>query len=226
NTDPYQPIERQLGITRAVLEVLDRFNHPMSIITKSALIARDADILGAMARRGLAKAYVSITTLDRALARAMEPRAATPERRLWAVAELAKAGVPVGVGFAPAIPGLNDHEMEAVLERAAQAGAASAMFVALRLPLEIKDLFREWLESERPDRAKRVMSLVRQMRGGKDYDTQWGSRMTGQGVYAELIAKRFAVATARLGLNLERRPLRLDLFKVPPVEKPQMELFG
>jgi DNA repair photolyase len=226
NTDPYQPVERQLGLTRAVLEVLDRFNHPMSIITKSALIARDADILGSMAERGLAKAYVSITTLDRKLARAMEPRAATPERRLWAVAELAKAGVPTGVGFAPAIPGLNDHEMEAVLERAAQAGATSAMFVALRLPLEIKDLFREWLESERPDRAKRVMSLVRQMRGGKDYDPQWGSRMTGQGVYAELIAKRFAVATAKLGLNLQRRPLRLDLFKVPAVEKAQMELFG
>jgi DNA repair photolyase len=225
NTDPYQPIERKLRITRAVLEVLDRFDHPMSIITKSALIARDADILGSMGRRGLARAFVSITTLDRKLARDMEPRAATPERRLQAVAELARAGTPVGVGFAPAIPGLNDHEMEAVLERAAAAGATSAMFTALRLPLEIKDLFREWLEAERPDRAKRVMSLVRQMRGGRDYDPQWGSRMVGTGAYAELIGKRFAAACARLGLNRERRLLRLDLFKVPPVETAQMELF-
>jgi DNA repair photolyase len=226
NTDPYQPVERQLRITRGVLEVLDRFNHPLSIITKSALIARDADILGSMAERGLVRAYVSITTLDRRLARAMEPRAATPERRLQAVSALARAGAPTGVGFAPVIPGLNDHEMEAVLERAAEAGAASAMYVTLRLPLEIKDLFREWLEAERPDRAARVMSLVRQMRGGRDYDPNWGSRMTGQGPLAELIARRFALATARLGLNRERRPLRTDLFRVPPAHKAQMELFG
>jgi len=172
NTDPYQPVERTTRLTRSVLEVLDRFNHPCSIITKSALIMRDADILGSMGRRGLARAFVSITTLDRALARAMEPRAATPERRLQAVKALAEAGCPVGVGFAPVIPGLNDHELEAVLERAADAGATSAMFVVLRLPLEIKDLFREWLETERPDRAKRVMSLVRQLRGGRDYDSE------------------------------------------------------
>ena len=226
NTDPYQPAERTLRITRSVLEVLDRFGHPASIITKSALIARDADVLGAMADRNLVRAIVSITTLDRKLARAMEPRAATPERRLEAVAALAKAGVPVGVGFAPVIPGLNDHEMEAVLERAAAAGATSAMYVTLRLPLEIKDLFREWLEAERPDRAKRVMSLVRQMRGGRDYDPQWGARMIGHGAFAELIGKRFHLACARLGLNLQRAPLRLDLFDPPRPPKLQMELFG
>lgn len=226
NTDPYQPVERNLKITRGVLEVLDRFNHPFSIITKSALIGRDADILGSMAKRGLVRAYVSITTLDRALARSMEPRAATPERRFHAVTLLAKAGVPMGVGFAPVIPGLNDHEMEAVLERTVEAGATSAMYVTLRLPAEIKDLFREWLQAERPDRAGRVMSLVRQMRGGRDYDPNWGSRMTGQGPLAELIARRFALATGRLGLNLERRSLRCDLFKVPSVLKPQMDLFG
>ena len=226
NTDPYQPVERQLAITRGVLEVLDRFNHPLSIITKSALIARDADILGSMGRRGLARAYVSITTVDRKLARAMEPRAATPERRFQAVRALADAGCPVGVGFAPVIPGLNDHEMEAVLERAAQAGATSAMFVVLRLPLEIKDLFTEWLEAERPDRAKRVLSLIRQMRGGRDYDSQWGARMVGKGPIAELIARRFDLASARLGLNRGRQPLRLDLFKVPQALKTQMDLFG
>ena len=229
NTDPYQPAERSLRITRSVLEVLERFSHPTSIITKSALIARDADVLGALASRGLARAFVSITTLDRKLARAMEPRAATPERRLAAVKALSEAGVPVGVGFAPVIPGLNDHEMEAVLEKAKEAGAVSAMYVTLRLPLEIKDLFREWLEAERPDRAKKVMSLVRQMRGGRDYDPQWGSRMVGHGVYADLIGKRFSRACASLGLNLERRPLRTDLFRVPEDVRPkpaQMDLFG
>ena len=226
NTDPYQPAEKQLRITRGVLQVLDRFNHPMTIITKSALIVRDADILGSMGQRQLASAFVSITTLDRKLARAMEPRAATPERRLQAVKALAEAGCPVGVGFAPVIPGLNDHEMEAVLERAREAGATSAMFVVLRLPLEIKDLFREWLESERPDRARRVMSLVRQMRGGRDYDTQWGARMVGTGPIADMITRRFDLACARLGYNLDRRPLRNDLFKAPEQPKAQMELFG
>jgi DNA repair photolyase len=156
----------------------------------------------------------------------MEPRAATPEKRLAAVKALADAGVPVGVGFAPVIPGLNDHEMEAVLERAVEAGATSAMYVTLRLPLEIKDLFREWLESERPDRAKKVMSLVRQMRGGRDYDPQWGARMIGHGPYAELIGKRFNLACSKLGLNLTRRPLRTDLFTVPKRPQAQMELFG
>jgi DNA repair photolyase len=226
NTDPYQPAERKLQITRSVMQVLERFNHPFSVISKSALIARDADVLGRMARRGLAQALVSVTTLDRKLARAMEPRAATPERRLQAIRALADAGVRVGVGFAPVIPGLNDHELEAVLARAADAGASSAMFVVLRLPLEIKDLFREWLEAERPDRARRVMSLVRQMRRGRDYDPEWGARMLGHGPIAELLARRFALATERLGLHRPLPALRTDLFRVPARTGDQMELFG
>ena len=193
NTDPYQPAEKTLRITRSVLKVLDAFNHPLSLITKSALVVRDLDILAPMAERGLVKVFVSVTTLDRALARAMEPRAATPERRIWALKECTAASVPTGVGFAPAIPGLNDHEMEAVLERAAGVGVKEAMYVVLRLPREIKDLFREWLEAVRPDRAKKVMSLVRQMRGGLDYDAQWGSRMKGQGPIADLMSRRFGL---------------------------------
>jgi DNA repair photolyase len=226
NTDPYQPAERKLGVTRAVLKVLDAFNHPTSLITKSALVVRDLDILSAMAERGLVKVFVSVTTLDRALARAMEPRAATPERRISALRQLAAAGVPCGVGFAPCIPGLNDHEMEAVLERAAEAGVKEAMYVALRLPREIKDLFREWLEAARPDRAKRVMSLVRQMRGGLDYDPQWGSRMRGQGPIADLMSRRFTLACDRLGLNRDRFIQRADLFRVPATPKPQLDLFA
>jgi DNA repair photolyase len=226
NTDPYQPAERKLGITRAVLEVLDRFNHPTSIITKSALIARDADILARMAEKQILRASMSVTTLDRKLARAMEPRASTPERRLWAVKQLTSVGVPVGVNFAPCIPGLNDHEMEAVLAKAAEAGADGAGYITLRLPLEIKDLFQQWLEAERPDRAKRVMSLVRQMRGGRDYDSQWGSRMTGHGPVADLMRTRFRRACKALGLNGERRPMRLDLFAVPTKPKAQLDLFG
>jgi DNA repair photolyase len=226
NTDPYQPAERRLRITRGVLEVLERFQHPFSIISKSALIARDADILSRMGGRGLARAFVSVTTLDRRLARAMEPRAATPERRLAAIRELADAGASVGVLFAPVIPGLNDHELEAVLERAHEAGASSASYVVLRLPLEIKDLFREWLEAERPDRARRVMSLVRQMRGGKDYDPDWSQRMKGQGPVAELVRQRFKRACGALGLVQDRVPLRTDLFRPPPRPGDQMELFG
>ena len=226
NTDPYQPAEKSLAITRSVLEVLNAFNHPFSLITKSALVVRDLDLIAPMAQRGLARVFVSVTTLDRALARAMEPRAATPERRLWTLQQLAAAGVPAGVGFAPCIPGLNDHEMEAVLERAAGAGASAASYVALRLPREIKDLFREWLEATRPDRARRVMSLVRQMRGGLDYDPEWGSRMRGQGPIAELMRRRFALACARLALNRPRPSLRLDLFRPPPKPNSQMELFG
>jgi DNA repair photolyase len=179
-----------------------------------------------MAEAGLTRAAISITTLDRSLARAMEPRAATPERRLWAVRQLTAAGIPVTVMFAPAIPGLNDHEMEAVLERAAEAGATGAGYVTLRLPLEIKDLFREWLEAARPDRAARVMSLVRQMRGGRDYDMQWFSRMKGDGPIAEMLAKRFALATKKLGLNAERAPLDLSRFRVPPRTGDQLDLFG
>lgn len=225
NTDPYQPVERELKSTRGLLEVMQRFNQPFSIITKSNLITRDVDILGSMGREGLATAFVSITTLDRGLARAMEPRASTPQRRLDAVKVLADAGVPVGVGFAPVIPGLNDHEMEAVLEAAAKAGARTAMYVTLRLPLEIKDLFREWLADVRPDRAARVMSLIRQTRGGKDYDADWAQRMKGTGPVAELIATRFKAAIKRYGLDQERHVLDITKFRVPRDARPQMELF-
>ena len=225
NTDPYQPVERELKATRSVLEVLQRFNHPLSIITKSVLIARDADILGAMGREGLASALVSITTLDRKLARAMEPRASAPAKRLEAISRLADAGCPVGVGFAPVIPGLNDHELEAVLEAAAKAGATSAMYVTLRLPLEIKDLFREWLNDARPDRAGRVMSLVRQTRGGRDYDPEWSHRMKGEGPVAELIATRFRAALKRYGLDGPRPALDTSRFRIPADMKKQLDLF-
>lgn len=225
NTDPYQPVERELKSTRAILEVMQRFRQPFSVITKSVLIARDADILGAMGRAGLASACVSITTLDRGLARAMEPRASTPARRLEAIARLSDAGCPVTVGFAPVIPGLNDHELESVLEAASKAGATSAMYVTLRLPLEIKDLFREWLADARPDRADRVMSLIRQTRGGRDYDPDWTQRMKGTGPVSELIAVRFRAAMRRYGLDAPRTPLDETQFRVPADMKKQMDLF-
>ena len=226
NTDPYQPAERRAQVTRAILGVLSRFGHPVGITTKSALILRDLDILAPMAARGLVMVSMSVTTLDRKLARAMEPRASTPERRLQAVAQLNAAGVPAAVGFAPVIPGLNDHEMEAVLERGAAAGAKAAYVTVLRLPLEIKDLFEQWLAAKQPDRAARVMSLVRQMRGGKAYDAAWGQRMRGQGPLAELIRRRFDVACRRLGLNADRRALDLSQFKRPVEPPKQMDLFS
>jgi DNA repair photolyase len=225
NTDPYQPAERKLGVTRQLLEVLEAAGHPFSIITKSALIARDADILGRMGRRGLAKVAISITSLDRKLARAMEPRASTPERRLSTLAAVVAAGAPTAVMFAPAIPALNDHEMEAVLERAAAAGASGAGYVMLRLPREIKDLFREWLEDAAPDRARRVMSLVRQMRGGRDYDPNWRSRMKGEGPVAEIFARRFALAKRRFGLDRPSPALDLGQFRPPRPASSQLELF-
>ena len=226
NTDPYQPQERNLRVTRGVIEVLTRFHHPFTVITKSALILRDLDLLAPAAVAGLARVAVSITTLDRKLARSMEPRAATPEKRLDAVRRLSQAGVPVVVMFAPCIPGLNDHEMDAVLERAATAGATGAGYVALRLPREIKDLFREWLDTDHPDRARRVMSLVRQMRGGKDYDAQWGKRMKGEGPIAELMAQRFRAAKRRYGLDAPLPPLDLTQFRIPPKAGDQMGLFS
>lgn len=225
NTDPYQPQERKLRITRQVIEVLAAHSHPFSVITKSALVQRDIDLIAPMAQRGLARAAISITSLDRKLARSMEPRAATPERRLESIRRLSDAGVPVIVMFAPCIPGLNDHEMESVLERAAGAGAKGAGYVALRLPLEIKDLFREWLATDHPDRASRVMSLVRQMRGGKDYDAQWGSRMKGEGPLAALMATRFAAAKRRYGLDLRFDGLDLTQFKPPARAGDQGDLF-
>jgi DNA repair photolyase len=215
NTDPYQPVEKRLRITRSILEVLYEFRHPVGIVSKSPLILRDLDILAPMAELGLAKVALSITTLDRKLAREMEPRAGTPPRRLQAIRELRKAGVPAGVMFAPVIPALNDEELESVLEASVDAGAMSAGYVLLRLPLEIKDLFREWLEANAPDRAKHVMSLVRQMRGGKDYDSTWHTRMRGTGPYAEMIARRFHMAVKRLGLNRGASPLTLAKFRKP-----------
>jgi DNA repair photolyase len=224
DTDPYQPIERRLRVTRQVLEVLQAFRHPLSIITKSNLIIRDADILGEMGKAGLANAAISVTTLDRRLARGMEPRAATPQRRLDAVRRLTDAGCPVTVMFAPVIPGLNDHELEAVLEASAAAGATGAGYVLVRLPLEISDLFQQWLASDHPDRASRVMSLIRQTRGGKDYVSQWGERQRGAGPVADLIARRFAAARARYGLETPRLKLDVEQFRPPPKPGDQMEL--
>ena len=224
NTDPYQPIEKKMRITRSILEVLSAFGHPVGIVTKSPLVLRDLDIIGPMAKRGLAKVALSVTTLDRKLARTMEPRAGTPSRRLQAIKALSEAGVPTGVMFAPVIPALNDEELEAVLKAARDVGARSAGYVLLRLPLEIKDLFREWLEARVPDRAKHVMALVRQMRGGKDYDSQWHTRMKGTGPYAEMIARRFQLAAKRFGFNEEQRPLLLTRFARPERPGDQLRL--
>jgi DNA repair photolyase len=201
NTDPYQPVERQLGLTRAVLDVLDRFSHPVTIVTKSAGVLRDVDVLQRLAARNLVRVCLSVTTLDAGLARIMEPRAATPARRLQAIRELTAAGVPTAILAAPMIPAVNDMELEKLLEQGAAAGATSAGYVLLRLPLEIKQLFEEWLARHMPDRAARVLSLIRQTRGGALYDSRFGQRQTGSGPYAELLARRFAVAMRRLGLE-------------------------
>jgi DNA repair photolyase len=225
NTDPYQPLEKQMRITRSVLEVLRDFRHPVAIVTKSPLILRDLDILSDMAAMGLAKAALSVTTLDRKLARMMEPRAGTPSRRLQAIRGLKDAGIPAGVMFAPAIPALNDHEMEAVLAAAKEAGARSAGYVLLRLPLEIKNLFREWMDANVPDRDRHVMTLVRQMRGGKDYDSNWDTRMRGTGPYAQMMARRFHLTPKRLGLNQPQPSLTVERFRRPPVTGDQLKLF-
>ncbi|MEJ1969629.1 MAG: PA0069 family radical SAM protein [Rhizomicrobium sp.] len=225
NTDPYQPIEKRMRIMRSVLEVLREFRHPVGIVTKSPLVLRDVDILSDMAREGLAKVALSVTTLDRKLARVMEPRAGTPQRRLDAIRGLSQAGIPTAVMFAPVIPALNDAEMETVLAAAVDCGATSAGYVLLRLPLEIKDLFREWLEANRPDTAKHVMSLIRSMRGGKDYDAQWNVRMKGTGPYAEMIARRFRLAIKRYGLNQDVRSLTVAKFRRPAPADAQLSLF-
>ena len=215
NTDAYQPIERERKITRGVLEVLERFSHPVAIVTESALVLRDADLLSRMAGRGLAKVAVSVTTLDPRLARTMEPRASAPQRRIEAIRQLSAVGVPVAVMAAPLIPAINDHELERILQTAAEAGAAEAAYVLLRLPLEISPLFQEWLRSEFPDRASRVMSLVRSTRGGKDYVSRFGERQRGTGPYAAQIAARFDLALKRFGLNKRHLTLRTDLFRPP-----------
>ena len=224
NTDPYQPIERRYRIMRRILEVLSATNHPVGIVTKSALVLRDLDILKSMAERGLVKVALSVTTLDRKLARAMEPRASTPDRRLETLARLVDAGVPAAVMVAPVIPGLNDMEMERILERASSIGVKNAGYVLLRLPLEIGDLFTEWLKANCPDRASRVLSLMRSTRGGKLYDAKWGERMRGDGPYAWMIGRRFELAAKRLGLNESSVELRTDLFTPPSLPGQQLSL--
>ncbi|MEI2297818.1 PA0069 family radical SAM protein [Ensifer sp. MJa1] len=216
NTDPYQPIEKEWRVMRQILEVLRDANHPVMIVTKSAMVTRDIDILAPMAEKGLVRVGLSVTTLDRTLARTMEPRASTPVKRLEAIRALAEAGVPAGVLVSPIIPALNDHEIERVLEATRTAGATEASYVLLRLPLEVSPLFRDWLLRNYPDRYRHVMSLIRSMRGGKDYDAEFGKRMKGAGPYAWQIGRRFDLAVKRLGFNPTRRQLRDDLF-VPPL---------
>jgi DNA repair photolyase len=224
NTDPYQPIEKSWKIMREVLEVLEAANHPVGIVTKSALVTRDMDILSRMAAKGLARVAISVTTLDKTLARAMEPRAATPTRRLEAVKALSEAGIPTMVMTAPIIPGLTDHEIERLLEAAQTAGARHVGYVLLRLPLEVSPIFKDWLLTHYPDRYRHVLSLLRSMRGGKDYDAEWGKRMKGTGPYAFQIKRRFEIAVKRLGLNEDRPTLRTDLFTPPRQAGVQLSL--
>ncbi len=224
NTDPYQPIERERRITRGILEVLARTRHPVGIVTKSALVVRDIDLLAPMAEKGLARVAISVTTLDRYIARKMEPRAATPPKRLEALRQLSEAGIPTSVMVAPVIPALNDSEIERILEAAREAGVRGAGYVLLRLPLELKELFREWLETEFPDRAARVINILRSMHGGRDYVSTFGLRQRGSGPYAEQIGRRFRLAVERLGLNSDRWALRTDLFERPVMRGTQMRL--
>lgn len=225
NTDPYQPVERRFRITRSILEVLNRTNHPVGIVTKSALVTRDIDILSSMADRQLAKVAISITTLDPKLARRMEPRAASPAKRLETVRRLAEAGIPVTVLVAPIIPAINDHEIEDILKAARNAGAQEAGYVLLRLPHDLKDLMRDWLVEHYPDKLNHVFALLQEARGGKDYDAQWGQRQTGIGPYAWMIGRRFETAAERLGLNQRSWKLRTDLFAPPAKETGQLSLF-
>ena len=230
NTDPYQPVERTLKLTRGVLEVLERYGHPVSIVTKSAGVLRDIDILQRMAGRGLVRVYLSVTTLDAKLARVMEPRAATPERRLSAIAALSQAGVPAAVLAAPMIPGLNDAELERILERAAHAGARHAGYVLLRLPHELRQMFEAWLATHFPDRARHVLNLVRETRGGQLNDSAFHARFHGQGAYADLLGQRFARAARQLGFEdrtaLETRHFAPPVSGVAPAAaSPQLSLF-
>ncbi|KXF78418.1 radical SAM protein [Paramesorhizobium deserti] len=225
NTDPYQPIEKKWRIMREILEVLEAANHPVGIVTKSAMVMRDQDILARMAEKGLAKVALSVTTLDARLARTMEPRASTPTRRLQAIRTLADAGIPASVMMGPVIPGVNDHEIERILDSAHAMGAREAGYVLLRLPLEVAPIFKDWLLRHYPDRYRHVMSLVRSMRGGKDYDAEWGKRMRGEGPYAWQIGRRFEIAAKKLGMNIQRRKLRTDLFEPPAKYGTQLSLF-
>ncbi|HTT07974.1 MAG TPA: PA0069 family radical SAM protein [Gammaproteobacteria bacterium] len=217
NTDPYQPMERKYKITRAIIEVLYECGHPFTIITKSALVERDIDLLAPLAARRLVEVYVSVTTLDRQLARRMEPRATAPQRRIETLGALRAAGIPAGVMFAPVIPALNDQDMEKVLESAHAAGALYAGYVMLGLPYEIKDLFREWLRRHYPLRAEHVLNVIRDLRGGRENDPRFGSRMRGEGHFAELIARRFAAACRKLGLNRPERALDTTQFRPPSI---------
>jgi DNA repair photolyase len=224
NTDPYQPLERRHAIMRRILEVLERAGHPVGIVTKSNLVTRDIDILSRMASRKLVRVGISVTTLDAKLARVMEPRAPTPQRRLAALRELAAAGVPTTVMAAPVIPAINDAEIERILDAAAACGVEGAGYVLLRLPLEVRDLFREWLQANFPDRERHVFALIRQTRGGKDYDATFGKRMTGGGPYAWMIRKRFETACARLGLNARKTQLTTEHFAPPRPQDEQLSL--
>ncbi len=215
NTDPYQPIDAKYQITRACLAVLEEANHPVAIVTKGALIERDIDILARMARRGLARVGISITTLDPDLARKMEPRAPSPARRLHVIQRLAEAGIEVRVMASPMVPGMTDPELESILKAGAEAGATHASWIMLRLPREVSGLWQEWLATHYPDRAARVMSKLRDMHGGKDYDARWGHRMRGEGVYAQMVQTRFELACRRYGLAEKASPLRCDLFRPP-----------
>lgn len=225
NTDPYQPLERDYKLMREILEVLDNCSHPVAIVTKSALVGRDIDILSRMAERNLVKVALSVTTLDRKLCRTMEPRASAPHKRLSAIKALSEAGIPVSVMMAPIIPALNDSEIEAVLEAAADQGASEVAYVLLRLPLEVSELFRDWLLRERPHRYRHVMNLIRSMRGGKDYDAKWGERMRGRGPYAEQISRRVSLAAKRFGLNIRRKKLDTNAFVQPQKGGVQLDLF-
>ncbi|OHC71823.1 MAG: DNA repair photolyase [Rhodocyclales bacterium RIFCSPLOWO2_02_FULL_63_24] len=228
NTDAWQPVERRLRVTRGILEVLAETRHPVTIVTKSALILRDLDLLAAMARGKRVHVAVSITTLDAGLARAMEPRAPSPQRRLSVVAALAAAGIPTAVMVAPLIPALSDHELEAILAAAREAGASSAGYILLRLPHDVKPLFHAWLASHQPGRAGHVYSLMRQLHGGKEYDSAFGSRQRGSGPLAEIIAQRFRIAVRRLGLDAPSAPLETSDFRPPQkqdVSTPQLSLF-
>ena len=227
NTDPYQPIEKRWRLMREILEVLERCGHPVTIVTKSVLVLRDVDILGRMAAKGLAKVALSVTSLDRRLSRSMEPRASAPEKRLAAIRGLAEAGVPVGVMIAPVIPALNDAEVEGILAAAAEAGAREAGYILLRLPLDVSEIFKDWLLEHHPDRYRHVLSLLRSMREGKDYDAAWGRRMRGSGPYAATLRKRFEAATRRLGLakGTGRAELTSDLFVPPLGDGRQLSLF-
>lgn len=224
NTDPYQPVEKKYRLTRQILEILAEFGHPVGVVTKSALVLRDIDILKPMAERGLVKVAISLTTLDPRLSRRMEPRASTPAKRLAAIATLAAKGIPAVAMVAPVIPAINDHEIEEILRAAAAAGAREAGYVLLRLPLEVREIFMSWLTDEFPDRARRVMSLVRQTRDGKVNDSTFGRRMSGSGPYAWTIGRRFEMAASRLGLNRQRLTLALDQFRPPPKPGEQMTL--